>query len=198
MVRGQNPQRTHEPQFLGTCSEQQQLPISSLCSSPPNCSKDERNKFVIYVPDPSLSSATYSSPDGLHADDTSTSTGIGNEGYAPGDPPEQLLPLLNYIAHNLTESWETDKLTKNTTFLGRNSSANFFRRLSAIHIYDLLPLDISIESAFGLTNRTTLHPFGSLWVTVHVTLGDVLQALPGLETCTRYRSETNAFLLITN
>lgn len=101
------------------------------------------------------------------------------------DLPQALIPLLNNVAQNLTESWKTDKVTKNTTFLGRNSPATFFCRLSAIHIYDLVPAAISIESAFGLTNRTALHPFGSLWVTVNVTLADILRALPEVETCMR-------------
>ena len=135
------------------------------------------------MPDSSLAPAGSSTVD----DQSTKSPATDSDPVATGSRnlPQALIPLLNNIAENLTESCETDNVTKNTTFLGRNSSATFFRRLSAIHIYDLVPAEISIESAFGLTNRTALHPFGSLWVTVNVKLADILKALPEVETCMR-------------
>lgn len=99
--------------------------------------------------------------------------------------PSELLLLLDSIATLLIESCETDVITDETTFLGRNASATFFRCVSLAHPSGLLPSHISVESAFALSNRTTLHPFGSLWHTVDVTLAEVLRALPGSETCLR-------------
>ena len=72
-----------------------------------------------------------------------------------------------------------------TVFLGRNSAANFFRSMHSEGATNVLPSNISLETAFALTNRMTLHPFGSLWSTANVTLADVLKALPPAETCIR-------------
>jgi hypothetical protein len=98
---------------------------------------------------------------------------------------EKIITFLDTTASRLAETCETDALLGETVYLGRNSSANFFRFMHPENAQDVLPKKISLESAFALTNRTTLHPFGSLWSTVNVTLADVLKALPAAETCMR-------------
>ena len=102
-----------------------------------------------------------------------------------GEDQIKLIAFLDNIALRLSETCETDALLGETVYLGRNSPANFFRFMHEKDALDIIPKKISLESAFALTNRTTLHPFGSLWSTVNVTLADVLKALPAAETCMR-------------
>ena len=102
-----------------------------------------------------------------------------------GEDQIKLIAFLDNIAARLSDTCETDALLGETVYLGRNSPANFFRFMHEKDAPDILPKKISLESAFALTNRTTLHPFGSLWSTVNVTLADVLKALPAAETCMR-------------
>lgn len=106
----------------------------------------------------------------------------GNEsGY------EQLIALLDDISQRLAPTYIMDDITRERIYLGMNCAANFFRELS-LHASGkpLLPGDVSIESAFGLTNRTTLHPFGSLWSYAgDVSLGNILKSLPAVEVCLR-------------
>lgn len=95
------------------------------------------------------------------------------------------ITLLNAVASRLSATCEKDPMLGETVYLGQNAPANFFRFMHPEGAEDVLPPKISLESAFALTNRTTLHPFGSLWSTVGVELSDVLKALPAAETCMR-------------
>ena len=133
-------------------------------------------QFVVYVPE---RSSTTSRATKQPADIVTLETNLNSE----NSQRPNLLAFLDRIADALIETWMTDGPTSQTTFLGRNSSATFFRFLASTHHFELMPKDVSLESAFALTNRTTLHPFGSLWTTVHVTLSSVLKALPSSETC---------------
>ncbi|KAF7188725.1 putative transcriptional regulatory protein C3H8.08c [Pseudocercospora fuligena] len=96
--------------------------------------------------------------------------------------------LLSNVTTNLSPVISHDTQTGETIYLGRNSSAAFFSSLLSSSPDPItLPSEISIPSAFGLTNRTPLHPFGSLWAaTASVTLGDILRSLPGTDRCMRY------------
>lgn len=104
----------------------------------------------------------------------------------------ELMALLDGIARDLTPTNQTDETTREKVFLGQNCAANFFRAMAVVMPYEpLLPSHISIESAFGLTNRTTLHPFGSLWSHAgDVSLQNILQSLPAVEVCLRYAART--------
>jgi hypothetical protein len=86
-------------------------------------------------------------------------------GHPTNTSPTSVVPVLDVIAKRLVDSNEIDPELSQTTYVGKTSSANFFRALSSLCEEKLLPPNISIESAFGLTNRTPLHPFGSLWTT---------------------------------
>lgn len=107
---------------------------------------------------------------------------------APSDDDSlHLTSLLDELSLSLKPTHEIDPVTKEKIYLGRNCAANVFRALNT-HVPDkpLLPTSISVESAFGLTNRTTLHPFGSLWSYAgDVSLGSILQSLPAVEVCLR-------------
>ncbi|KAK4495987.1 hypothetical protein PRZ48_013255 [Zasmidium cellare] len=97
------------------------------------------------------------------------------------------IEFLNYLSESITNICERDDQTGETLYVGQNSSAAFFQAVLATQEDYQLPPDVSIGSAFGLTNRTPLHPFGSLWsATVKVTLGDILGSLPSTERCMRY------------
>ncbi|KXT13883.1 hypothetical protein AC579_2641 [Pseudocercospora musae] len=115
-----------------------------------------------------------------------------NEEEEAHDPSDELIQTLNTISSALKHLVKTDRWTGETVFLGRNSSATFFTNLShpqtKIPISDtLMPFNVSWGAAFGLTNRTTLHPFGSLWTAAGTTnLKDILQALPATEICMTY------------
>ncbi|KAF7190612.1 Multidrug resistance regulator 1 [Pseudocercospora fuligena] len=108
------------------------------------------------------------------------------------DTNDELIQILNKISSSLSYLIKTDRWTGETVFLGRNCSATFFTNFShpqtKIPISDtLMPFNVSWGAAFGLTNRTTLHPFGSLWTAAGTTnLKDILQALPATEICMTY------------
>lgn len=131
-------------------------------------------------------------------DPTSANTSNPRQFDAPGDHEDvtnvndaqeaKTLSLLDATSSRLSETCNKDAMLGETVYLGRNSPANFFRSMHPEDAKDVLPPKISLESAFALTNRTTLHPFGSLWSTVDVTLADVLKALPAAETCMRSAS----------
>lgn len=104
-----------------------------------------------------------------------------------GDDILQLIALLDDVSQRLEPTYIIDSTTRERIYLGVSCAANFFRALSS-HAREkpLLPGHVSIESAFGLTNRTTLHPFGSLWSYAgDVSLGKILQSLPAVEVCLR-------------
>ncbi|KAJ3484817.1 hypothetical protein NLG97_g6965 [Lecanicillium saksenae] len=107
-----------------------------------------------------------------------------------------LVALLNRVAARLEPTHETDDATREKIFLGQNCAANFFRALGAENpTTPLLPSGVAIESAFGLSNRTALHPFGSLWSNAgDVSLKNVLQSLPAVETSVAFESRLCEFL----
>ncbi len=108
----------------------------------------------------------------------------------PGEPGDasRLIALLDDVARLLKPTNQTENTTRERIYLGQNCAANFFRALAnQTPSRRLLPGDVSVESAFGLTNRTTLHPFGSLWSYAgDVSLKNILQSLPTIEACLRY------------
>lgn len=84
-------------------------------------------------------------------------------------------------------SCETDAVTGQVTFVGRRAHATFFRTLLSYLPEQTLPPSASVESVFGLTNRSVSQPFVSLWnTTARVTIADILHSLPSPETCLRY------------
>ncbi|EME81199.1 uncharacterized protein MYCFIDRAFT_77113, partial [Pseudocercospora fijiensis CIRAD86] len=108
------------------------------------------------------------------------------------DGGDELIQSLDKTSSTLKHMIKTDRWTGETVFLGRNCSATFFTKLThpqtKIPISDtLMPFNVSWGAAFGLTNRTTLHPFGSLWTAAGTTnLKEILQALPATEICMTY------------
>ena len=144
----------------------------------PKATVRQHQRFVVYVQDPSA--ADFSGTRRLSL--TNNDQANGNISDAAQD---RIIIFLDATASRLTETCDTDALLGETVYLGRNSPANFFRFMHPENAQHVLPKKISLESAFALTNRTTLHPFGSLWSTVDVTLADVLKALPAAETCMR-------------
>ncbi|TQV95343.1 fungal specific transcription factordomain-containing protein [Cordyceps javanica] len=108
----------------------------------------------------------------------------GRASAAPGPGPGPIA-LLDGAYRRLKPTREIDGTTRESIYLGRNCAASFFRALVADHHAPdrpLLPSNVSIESAFGLTNRTTLHPFGSLWSFAgDVSLKHILESLPAVE-----------------
>ena len=139
----------------------------------------QHQRFVVYVQDPAAANSS----------DTRGFSSVTNDGQATvtiSDADQgKIITFLDATASRLANTCETDALLGETVYLGRNAPANFFRFMHPENATDALPKKISLESAFALTNRTTLHPFGSLWSTVDVTLADVLKALPAAETCMR-------------
>lgn len=99
----------------------------------------------------------------------------------------RLIELLDHVSSRLEPSHETDNKTREKIYLGQNCAANFFRILiEYASERPQLPPGVSIESAFGLSNRTTLHPFRSLWSHAgDVSLRNILQSLPAVEVCLR-------------
>lgn len=96
---------------------------------------------------------------------------------------EDQIRFLDSLAAQATPSLEVDAENGQTTYMGKNASANLFRSIVTVDGQPMLPSNISLESAFCLTNRVPLHPFGSLWTTVGVTLFDILQTLSNPEEC---------------
>lgn len=147
--------------------------------------------FVVYVPnrpqgpvDASTSAGSFAEEHGPPEQDA-LEPRPGSDNYPSDTSSADVIPLLDALAARLTDTCDVDAQTSQTTYVGRSSTANLFRALSSFTTQELLPADISIESAFGLTNRTPLHPFGSLWSTVDVRLLDILQTLTHPQDCMR-------------
>ncbi|KAF2717381.1 hypothetical protein K431DRAFT_315811 [Polychaeton citri CBS 116435] len=104
---------------------------------------------------------------------------------------QDILNLVKSVAGKINQVCETEVETGEILYFGRNSHLAFLNTLLP-HVYEtrqkqLLPSDHSLASALGLSNRTSLHPFGSLWnATANITLGEILQALPKNDICLKY------------
>ena len=101
--------------------------------------------------------------------------------YSASTPTE----LLDVISERLQSSCNEDEQTGEIVFIGRQAFASYFRAME-VHEYvrSQLSQAITVEFAFGLTNRTILHPFASLWSFAgNPALGQILRTLPGPETC---------------
>ena len=133
---------------------------------------------MVYVPNPTAAERSSSHRLSL-AEEGQPSSEVADLEQA------KVISFLDGIASRLTATCKRDPMLGETVYLGRYSPANFYRFMHSENAHHVLPDKISLESAFALTNRTTLHPFGSLWSTVDVTLADVLKALPAAETCMR-------------
>ena len=145
----------------------------SLCLThgrQPKAAEKQRQQFVVYVQDPTAAERISSHRLSLEEDEN-----ISSEITDPNQAAA--IPFLNGIASRLSATCKKDPMLGETVYLGRYSPANFFRFMHPEDAQDVLPDKISLES--------TLHPFGSLWSTVDVTLADVLKALPAAETCMR-------------
>jgi hypothetical protein len=121
------------------------------------------------------------------ASETQRQNGV-NGPTSPSDASDDyLLAMLDHIATHATASCETDADTGQMTFVGRRAHATLFRTLLSYLPEQTLPPSSSVETVFGLTNRTISQPFVSLWnTTARVTIGDILRSLPAAETCLRY------------
>jgi hypothetical protein len=144
-----------------------------------NAAEKQRQQFIVYVQDPTAAERSSSSRTSL--------VERGQTGHEVADADQtKAIHFLDGIAGRLSATCKKDPMLGEVVYLGRYSPANFFRFMHPENASNVLPDKISLESAFALTNRTTLHPFGSLWSTVDVTLADVLKALPAAETCMRW------------
>lgn len=101
--------------------------------------------------------------------------------------PDDLLAILDHIAVGAKASCEKDAINGQVTFVGRRAHATVFRTLLSYLPERTLPDSASVETVFGLTNRTISQPFVSLWnTTARVTVGDIVHSLPLAEICLRY------------
>ncbi|OQV05000.1 Fungal Zn2-Cys6 binuclear cluster domain-containing protein [Cladophialophora immunda] len=165
---------------------------SNDARSTPERSKRVVHRFVIATPDSPFPAETSTSPQSPRNEDTASV----DESVPPGSlndlgETSQLIHFLDAVGAGLENTWHTEHFTGETIFLGSKSAASLFRCLSKqVPSVLCLPDGLTIESVFGLTNRTTLHPFGSLWSYAgNPSLAEILKALPGVESCmTYYRS----------
>ncbi|KAK5059968.1 hypothetical protein LTR84_009851 [Exophiala bonariae] len=118
---------------------------------------------------------------------TQQHSGVESPTRSPDTSSNDLLTILDHMATNATESCEMDAVTGQMTFVGRRAHATLFRTLTPYLPEKALPPTASLESVFGLTNRTISQPFVSLWnTTARVTVEDILRSLPSAEACLRY------------
>lgn len=172
-----------------TCRRRGHVHICRLRRPEHLTSQDSQSLYGL--PTPTLGDLSKRTPQALSESSTiQTTSPISvqlDDSRAPSDDSLQLISLLDQLSLCLKPTHEIDNVTKEKVYLGRNCAANVFRALNT-YVPDkpLLPTSISVESAFGLTNRTTLHPFGSLWSYAgDVSLGSILQSLPAVEVCLR-------------
>ncbi|KAK6382767.1 hypothetical protein LTS17_003436 [Exophiala oligosperma] len=152
------------------------------------------HRFVIATPDSPFHAAAATTPVPLQSPRTKHVT-IVDESARQGSlvdelsaPSSRLIWFLDAVAAGLKDTWHTEQLTSETIFLGWKSSASLFRCLGEQVPNGALslPEGLTVESVFGLTNRTTLHPFGSLWSFAgNPSVAEILKALPGVESCMR-------------
>jgi hypothetical protein len=113
--------------------------------------------------------------------------GIDRARSPPGTPQNDLLAVLDHAAAVTKSTCETDTDTGQMTFVGGRAHASVFRALLSHLPEGVLPHSTSVETVFGLTNRSISQPFVSLWnITARITVGDILQSLPSPENCLKY------------
>lgn len=119
---------------------------------------------------------------------------VDNSPMLSSNPYGNVMALLDRVAATLAPYQSASDATTEVVYVGQNASAAFFWSFCSLgdstgvgaHHEICTNGSICVGSAFSLTNRTILHPFGSLWASSQsAVLSQILQALPAASLCIR-------------